>query len=161
MPLHLTKVAFGAASVEHLAERLRLRAGSGEVFLTTRYLPKRHEEVAGDGSLYWIIKHQLVARSPILRFGDADGGRVAIHLDPVLVTVQARPKRAHQGWRYLEAADAPADLDGDASGVAGLPTVLMGRLAELALILTSLPVNGEDISAPRLSRTSPGRRRRS
>ena len=108
------------------------------MFLTTRYLPKRHEEVAGPrgegGSLYWIIKHQLVARSPILRFGEAEGGRVAIHLDPVLVTIQARPKRAHQGWRYLEGADAPADLDSDASGVAALPSVLMGRLAELALL---------------------------
>ena len=138
MPLHLTKVAFGAASLEHLAERLRQRAEAGPVFLTTRYLPKRHEEVAGPrgegGSLYWIIKHQLVARSPILRFGEAEGGRVAIHLDPVLVTIQARPKRAHQGWRYLEGADAPADLDSDASGVAALPSVLMGRLAELALL---------------------------
>ena len=75
MPLHLTKVAFGAASVDLLAERLRARAAAGPVFLTTRYLPKRHEEVAGQGSLYWIIKHQLVARSPILRFGEAEGGR--------------------------------------------------------------------------------------
>lgn len=134
MPLHLTKVAFGAASVEHLAERLRERAAEGPVMLTTRYLPKRHEEVAGRGSLFWILKHQLVARSAVLAFGEAEGGRVAIHLDPVLVTVQARPRRAHQGWRYLEAADAPADLGGDASGLAELPTVLLGRLAELALI---------------------------
>ena len=134
MPLHLTKVAFGAGSVEHLAERLREREASGPVFLTTRYLPKRHDEVAGQGSLFWIIKHQLVARSAILHFGEADGGRVAIHLDPLLVTVQARPKRAHQGWRYLEGTDAPADLGGDGAGLAALPSVLMGRLAELALI---------------------------
>lgn len=132
--LHLTKVAFGAASAEHLAQRLRERAEAGPLFLTTRYLPKRHEEVAGRGSLYWIIKHQLVARSAILSFGEADGGRVAIHLDPVLVLVQARPKRAHQGWRYLEHGDAPADLGGDATGVALLPPALMGKLAELALI---------------------------
>ena len=132
--LHLTKVAFGAGSAEHLAERLRERGEAGPVFLTTRYLPKRHEEVAGRGSLYWIIKHQLVARSAILRFGEAEGGRVAIHIDPVLVLVHARPKRAHQGWRYLEGADAPADLLGDGSGVAALPAGLMGKLVELALI---------------------------
>jgi hypothetical protein len=132
--LHLTKVAFGATSAEHLAERLRARAEAGELFLSTRYLPKRHEEVAGAGSLFWIIKHQLVARSPILRFGEADGGRVAIHLAPDLVLVQARPKRAHQGWRYLEAADAPVDLGGDASGIEDMPPALMGKLAELALI---------------------------
>lgn len=134
MPLHLTKVAFGVASVEQLAERLRARAEAGPLHLTTRYLPKRHEEVAGQGSLYWIIKHQLIGRSAIERFGEAEGGRVAIHLEPVLVLVAARPKRAHQGWRYLEHADAPADLHGDASGLAEMPAALMGQLAALALI---------------------------
>ena len=132
--LHLTKVAFGVSSAEHLAERVRLRAADGGMVLTTRYLPKRHEEVTGRGSLYWIIKHQLVARSPILRFGEADGGRVAIHLADELLLVQARPKRAHQGWRYLEHADAPGDLGGSADGVAGMPPGLVGKLAELALL---------------------------
>ncbi|MCW6531620.1 MULTISPECIES: DUF1489 family protein [Sphingomonas] len=133
MPLHLTKVAFGAAGVEDLAERLRIRGEQGPVFLTTRYLPKRHEEIAGQGSLFWIIKHALVARSPILSFGEAEGGRVAIHIDPLLRLVHPRPKRAHQGWRYLEAADAPIDLaGGEAEAV--LPASLAGRLAELGLL---------------------------
>lgn len=135
MPLHLTKVAFGAASVDLLADRLRARAQDGPVFLTTRYLPKRHEEVAGAGSLFWIIRHQLVARSPILAFGEAEGGRVAIHIDPALRLVHARPRRAHQGWRYLEADDAPPDLSDDsADGIAALPPALVSRLAELALL---------------------------
>ena len=138
MPLHLTKVAFGALSVEHLAERLRLRGQDGPVFLTTRYLPKRHEEVAGPkgegGSMFWILKHQLVARSPILGFGEAEGGRVAIHIDPELVLVQGQPKRAHQGWRYLEGSDAPLDLGGDSTGLDVMPAALVGKLAELALI---------------------------
>jgi hypothetical protein len=134
--LHLTKVAFGVTGVDHLAERLLARAADGPVHLTTRYLPKRHEEVAGKGSLYWILKHQLVARSPILGFGEAEGGRVSIRIDPALVLVEARGKRAHQGWRYLEAADAPADLGGggEASGVAALPPALLLRLSELALV---------------------------
>lgn len=133
MPLHLTKVAFGAAGVEDLAERLRMRGEQGPVFLTTRYLPKRHEEIAGQGSLFWIIKHALVARSPILSFGEAEGGRVAIHIDPLLRLVHPRPKRAHQGWRYLEAAHAPIDLaGGEAEAV--LPASLAGRLAELGLL---------------------------
>lgn len=134
-PLHLTKVAFGNPSVEHLAERLRLRGVGGIAEITTRFLPKRHAEIAGQGSLYWIIKHQLVARSPILGFGEAEGGRVAIRIDPELVLVQARRKRAHQGWRYLEHDAAPADLGGgDAEGVGALPPTLQGELAELALI---------------------------
>lgn len=138
MALHLTKVAFGVSSLDHLADRLRARALDGPVFLTTRYLPKRHLEIAAPdgngGSLYWIIKHALVARSPILSFGDAEGGRVSIHIDPALRLVQARPKRAHQGWRYLEAADAPEDLGGGDIGVAAMPPALIGRLADLALI---------------------------
>ena len=132
--LHLTKVAFGAASAEHLAERLLQRAAEGPLFLTTRYLPKRHEEIAGAGSLYWIIKHQLVARSPILYFGEADGGRVAIHIHPDLIRIRAHPRRAHQGWRYLEHADAPPDLAGAADGLADVPPRLVGKLVELALI---------------------------
>lgn len=138
MALHLTKVAFGAASVEHLAERLRDRGREGPVFLTTRYLPKRHEEIVapkGDGgSMFWILKHQLIARSPILGFGEAEGGRVAIHIDPELVLVDARPKRAHQGWRYLEGADAPGDLAEGAELDEAMPAALIGWLAALALI---------------------------
>ena len=133
-PLHLTKVAFGATSLDMLTDRLKARAAAGELFLTTRYLPKRHEEVAGRGSLYWIIKHQLVARSPITGFGEAEGGRTAIYLEPRLVLVQAVPRRAHQGWRYLEAADAPPDLGEAGAGIADLPPALVGELAGLGLI---------------------------
>jgi hypothetical protein len=139
MPLHLTKVAFGATSLDHLAERLRQRGAEGPVFLTTRYLPKRHEEIAGPGageggSLFWIIKHTLVARSPILRFGEAEGGRVAIHIDPELVLTEGRPKRAHQGWRYLEAADAPADLGAGVVAGDAIPAALLGKLSALGLL---------------------------
>ena len=102
------------------------------MLLTTRYLPKRHEEIAGRGSLFWIIRHTLVARSPILSFGEAEGGRIAIHLDPKLVLIHGRPKRAHQGWRYLEDTDAPADLGGSAA--ADLPPALVGELAALGLL---------------------------
>ena len=134
MPLHLTKVAFATRDVAHLAERLAARAATGPLVVTTRFLPKRHAEVAGAGSLFWILKHQLIARSAITGFGTAEDGRVAIELDPTLVLVSARPKRAHQGWRYLEGCDAPPDLGGDSDGIGALPPQLIGRLAELALI---------------------------
>lgn len=135
MPLHLTKVAFGATSLDVLVARLKARAEAGPVFLTTRYLPKRHMEIAGQGSLFWIVKHTLVARSPITGFGEAEGGRVAIQLDPVLRLIHAQPRRAHQGWRYLEGNEAPADLgDGAADGLGTMPPALVGKLAELALI---------------------------
>lgn len=133
MPLHLTKVAFGCESLAILEERIAARLPLGEDRLTTRYLPKRHAEIEG-GSLFWILRHQLVARSPILGFGEAEGGRTTIRLAPQVILVTPRAKRAHQGWRYLEAADAPADLGGDAGGGAPLPPALAGRLADLALL---------------------------
>ena len=133
MPLHLTKVAFACDSVDFLRSRLEARAALGGVALTTRYLPKRHAEIDG-GSLFWILKHQLIGRSPILGFGEAEGGRTAILLEPRLILVQARPKRAHQGWRYLEAADAPPDLGDLDSGAEELPPSLMGELAGLGLL---------------------------
>ena len=134
MPLHLTKVAYGCDSLETLRERLAQRAAQGPFALTTRYLPKRHEEIAGQGSLFWIIKHQLIARSPILSFGEAEGGRVAIFIDPVLILTHARPKRAHQGWRYLEDGDAPVDLGNDMVVGDVMPAALMGKLAGLGLL---------------------------
>ena len=135
MPLHLTKVAFGHESLTSLQERAKLRANEGSgLLLTTRYMPKRAAEIAPGGSLYWIIKHQLVARSPILGFGEAEGGRVSIELAPKLIVVEPRRKRAHQGWRYLEDADAPGDLGGGAEGVAEMPVELIGRLNELLLL---------------------------
>ncbi len=138
VPLHLTKVAYGCDSIEYLQERLALKAAHQPAFLTTRYLPKRHAEIVGEdvggGSLFWIIKHQLIGRSPILGFGEAEGGRVAIYLEPRLVLVQARPKRAHQGWRYLEGTDTPPDLGEAGAGIAELPPGLVGELAGLGLI---------------------------
>ena len=133
MALNLTKVAFGCASIDHLVGRWAAR---GEPYaLGTRYLPKRHAEIGGTGSLYWIIKHQLVARSPILGFAEQEGGRTGIILDQQLVLVRAQPRRAHQGWRYLEAADAPPDLAAaGGEAVAAMPPALVGKLVELALL---------------------------
>jgi hypothetical protein len=135
MSLSITKVAFGCDSVETLRKRLAARAAQGPEFnMTTRYLPKRHAEIAGGGSLFWIVKHSLVGRSPILGFGEADQGRVAIRLAPKLILVHPQPKRAHQGWRYLEGADAPADLGEGGADIAEMPPELVGKLAGMGLL---------------------------
>lgn len=112
MPLNMTKIAFGAESAQSL--RAYLEAQEGEARLTTRYLPKRVEEMTG-GSLYWILGGVLIGRSPLLGFGDKPDGKHWIRLEPRLIPVEGRPKRAHQGWRYLEEKDAPPDV---AEGVA-------------------------------------------
>lgn len=131
MPLHMTKIAFSAESPADL--RAWLESHPDEALLTTRYLPKRHEEMAG-GSLYWIYEHALIGRSPILRFTQADDGRWHIHLAPILIPVVTKPKRAHQGWRYLKDEDAPRDLgDGETSGDV-MPPKLARELAKLGLV---------------------------
>ena len=132
MALHLTKVAYGAQSLEEIQSWF---AGRGdEARLTTRYLPKRHEEIVDGGSLFWIHKHQLVARSPILRFEAAEGGKTHIVIAAQMILVQPRPKRAHQGWRYLDDGDAPADLDAGDAGSDVLPGGLASELARLGLV---------------------------
>ena len=131
-PLNISRIAFGCADVDVLRARLVEKAERGETFITTRYRPTRHEELVG-GALFWILKHQIVARSRILRFEEAEG-RCLIRLEAELVPVRIRPRRAHQGWRYMVGADAPEDLDGATDDLAQLPPRLAGELAALLLI---------------------------
>ncbi|AZI34559.1 hypothetical protein NT2_02_01430 [Caenibius tardaugens NBRC 16725] len=130
MPLHMTKIAFGAKSVDDLRDWLER---DHQAILNTRYLPKRHDEMVG-GSLYWIYEHALVGRSPILGFSQRDDGRWNIMLEPRLIAVEPRAKRAHQGWRYLKDEDAPADLGSGTMAGDVLPGHLVKELAKLGLV---------------------------
>jgi hypothetical protein len=133
-PLNISKVAVGCASLETLRRRQAARITDGIVPVLTRFRPKRADELIG-GSIYWIVKHRLAARQTIIGFAERpEDRRTIIRLDPELVPVRARPKRAHQGWRYLAAEDAPQDFDGDDEGIAALPPDLAVKLAALALI---------------------------
>lgn len=132
-PLSMTKVAVGCAEPDVLRDRLMARAADGEVTITTRYKPVRAAEMIG-GSLYWIIRHQLVARQTILGFADAEDGRCLIRLEARLVPVQARRKRAHQGWRYLKPGDAPFDLAAGGGDTGALPDAMLRELVEIGLL---------------------------
>jgi hypothetical protein len=130
--VHLTKVAFACRDLEALQRRIAGRAVGGEVRVVTRMRPKRMTELIG-GNLYWIVKHRLIAGQEIVRFVDRPDGRIDIVCSADLKTVSPTPRRAHQGWRYREEADAPS-ADGDGSGLGDLPPQLYGRLAALALV---------------------------
>jgi hypothetical protein len=136
MPLHLTKIAFGSESPATLRAWLEshgaAHGGRGEARLTTRYIPRRLEELQG-GSLYWIHGHMLVGRSPILGFAPTPEGKYWIRLEPRLIPVAGRPRRAHQGWRYLEDKDAPPDLT-DGAQADRMPPAMLGELARLGLV---------------------------
>ena len=134
MPLHISKVAVGCASLDALRARQAQRLANGFVPIVTRFRPKRADELIG-GSIFWIVKHRIAARQAILGFGEREEDRrTIIRLHPELVPVRALPRRAHQGWRYLAAEEAPKDLAGDDTGLAELPPELTARLSALALI---------------------------
>lgn len=100
--------------------------------VVTRMRPKRADELIG-GSIHWIVKHRLVGRQEILRFEERKDGRIDIVVSADLELFPPHPKRAHQGWRYLEAANAPGESS-DESGLSELPPLLYTRLASLALV---------------------------
>ena len=90
---------------------LGLACDATGTFLMTRIAA----EIVGRGSIYWVIKGTLLCRQSITAitpFTDADGiGRCRLILQPDVTAVSPRPCRPFQGWRYLKAEDAPADLD--------------------------------------------------
>lgn len=142
--LHLLKLCVGADTVADLAdwqaERSAVQARSGldpRPVHVTRMWPRRAGELLDGGSLYWVIRGVLCLRQRIaaLEPVEEDGvRRCAIVLDPMLVRTHPRPCRPFQGWRYLTAGDAPADLDGGGEdGRGDLPPHLRLALAELGL----------------------------
>ncbi|HXG77747.1 MAG TPA: DUF1489 domain-containing protein [Methyloceanibacter sp.] len=145
MTVHLLKLCVGADTVQELAvwqkERLKSlkRAGKMEELChRTLQMPRRREEVLDGGSLYWVIKGFVLVRQRVLdlREDKKDDGTACcgIVLDPKLVLTRAHPRRAFQGWRYLEAADAPPDMQGQLDEAAGMPAAMRAELRELRLI---------------------------
>lgn len=132
--LGLTRVAYACQSLEDLISRQALfTIGQGEesyVRLTSARTPRR--DLSG-GSLFWILKHTLIARQPILAVEEAagpDGAIAVIRLKPGPIPVHPQHQRAHQGWRYLDEAHWPADL----SGGEPLPPELAAELSGLSLL---------------------------
>ena len=145
MPLHLIKLAVGCDSVQDLKDwirqKLKDKRKNGEKperIHTTRMVPKRAAELVDGGSLYWVIRGEIACRERILAvrpFVDKSGiGRCALVLDPKVVLIEPRACRAFQGWRYLDAKDAPRDLAKAERGSAALPEKLRRELRELGLM---------------------------
>ncbi len=138
MPLHLLKLCVGCRDIPHLAafQKARLEA-TGRNAHVTRMVPRRAAEILDGGSLYWVIGGMVTVRQRILDiepFVDADGvRRCRLELDPELVPVRPVPRRAFQGWRYLEDADAPPDMEG-VEGEDGPPEEMRRDLGNLGLL---------------------------
>ena len=115
MALHIIKLCVGVDTVDELrAWRKEQKRRGRSCVMHTRMTPKRCDEVLEGGSLYWVIKGVVRCRQVIARIDSFDDGpktRCEMTLKDELILTEPLPRRAFQGWRYLEAADAPRDLD--------------------------------------------------
>ena len=139
MNLHLIKLSVGTEDLEDLRrwQAKRLRA-TGRLFHRTRMRPRRQEELLSGGSIYWVIRGQVLARQRLIgieQVVDADGRRDNhLMLDPDLIPVIPRPHRPFQGWRYLAAKDSPPDLSELPEGARDMPLAMAAELRALGLI---------------------------
>ena len=122
-----------------LGGRLLHRLGlGGELIHVTRNTPRRADEVLDGGSIYWVIKGVMVARQPIAELRPmqrADGKPACgIVMAPGLVRVEPTRLRIFQGWRYLEAKDAPKDIPISEDTGEAMPPELAAELRELGLL---------------------------
>lgn len=138
--VHLMKLCVGAEKVEDLLDwqaQARAKGPDGLPRHITRMWPKREAEALNGGSIYWVFKGVVLARQRLIRFDEyisADGiRRCALVLDPEVHRTEAMPRRAFQGWRYLEPGDAPRDLPQARAREATLPRGMELALAEIGL----------------------------
>ena len=141
MGLHLIKLSVGTTSVEDLDDWHRDARAQGPDGLprhVTRMWPRRAAEILDGGSIYWVIQGVVQCRQRILRLDEVTGGdgirRCAIVLEPGLIRTATAHKRPFQGWRYLEARDAPPDLGRARAQEDSLPPALSAALAEIGVI---------------------------
>lgn len=92
------------------------------------------------GSLYWVIKGVIQVRQRLIGFdtGHKDDGSACclLLLDASLIPVRPTKRRPFQGWRYLQAGDAPPDLGSaqEAAGLAAMSPQMRKDLADLGLL---------------------------
>ena len=145
MSLHLIKLCVGVDSIRELDEWIKERMAQKkkkkeaiEHIHTTRMMPTQKEALLDGGSLYWVIKGVISARQKLIDlrpFTDKEGiKRCRIVMEPKLVPVLPKPRSAFQGWRYLKANEAPADLAKGAKGAAAIPEEMRRELHELGLL---------------------------
>ena len=144
MSVNLIKLCVGISSIEeleHLQQNRRRQrlAGDAEALNihVTRNTPKRSKEIIGTGSLYWVIKRRIAARQLIvdIRSRTIEGKKhCAIILHSEIKRTYPKPCRPFQGWRYLELADAPADLSSTAVRSDDMPYRLQDELRSLGLL---------------------------
>ena len=144
MTVHLIKIAAGVQHLDQLQTRL-LSYGyddpdHGPVTpVPTRNTPKRADELLDGGSIYWIIKGKIAARTPFIDiYGEEtpEGKKVCrLCVSSTVIPTIPVPKRGFQGWRYFPAADAPDDMPvGSGGEINEISPEMAAELKELGLI---------------------------
>jgi hypothetical protein len=145
MTVHLLKLCVGVDTVQDLKawqadklKRLKQARKTVELCHRTLQMPRRRDEVLDGGSLYWVIKGFVVVRQRVLdlRSDVKDDGMscCGIVLHPELIGTRVQPRRPFQGWRYLDATDAPLDARTSQQAEAEMPKQMREHLLELRLI---------------------------
>lgn len=138
MALHILKLCVGVSEIEELESWAKeCRAQGDTPDHVTRMFPKRRDEILAGGSLYWVIRGMILCRQPIADLEavkGADGiNRCRIVFKPRIIPVRPQPRRAFQGWRYFDPADAPPDLPRTARA-GGMSEKMRRELGELGLL---------------------------
>lgn len=143
MTLHILKVAAGISSIEELeqvVDRYSYKDKDlGQIMaMSSRNTPQRRSELLAGGSVFWIIKRQIVARAELVdirpeeRLDGRKGCQMCIK--PNVIRTVPHAKNGFQGWRYFQAENAPADLiTGDSDAGTG-STELAAELQSLGLL---------------------------
>lgn len=140
MVLHIIKLSVGSESLDDLVrwQKQRMKvSGKNTLVHPTRQWPKRGQEILeSGGSIYWVIKGYIVGRQKLVEFKEVTKNGIphcGLTYDSKMIPVRMTPRKAFQGWRYLEAKDAPPDrLQGD--NIDEMPEKMRKELADLGLL---------------------------
>jgi len=142
MTVHLLKPALGIQDVSEFQGRqhLRLRPYEGRMLYTvwTTRKPKQMDELVNGGSVYWIVKKAIQCRQEILGWEEFEGengkSQYYIYCEPQLIRTVAVERRPFQGWRYLQADQAPKDIGAVTADDERPPEEMVGDLREAGLL---------------------------
>tara|TARA_B100000949_G_scaffold203047_1_gene191893 strand:+ start:579 stop:1016 length:438 start_codon:yes stop_codon:yes gene_type:complete len=118
MAIHMIKLVVGVNDLDQFLEIQKNSVvdydGQAANMVWTRFKPKRAEEILDTGgSIYRVIKNRIQCRQKILGFDVVEtkekGTQCLIMVEPGIIQTISKPKRPFQGWRYLQAKDAPKD----------------------------------------------------
>ena len=138
MTYHLKKIAVGIERIERLRIRQKMLADAyGKIIHTTKNMPKQKDQLIKTGSIFWIIKRNVLVRQKILDIISVirnDGSKgCEIELDKYLVRVIPTPMKPFQGWRYYMVDDTPPDLNLGNLENEDLPENINSELIKLGL----------------------------